>query len=41
MSVFFREGGLSGLTVGSVWLIVQGGKGALICVTKNLQILDL
>ena len=29
MSAFFREGGLSGLTVGSVWLIVQGGKGAI------------
>ena len=34
---FFGEEGLSGLTVGSVWLIVRGGKGALICLTKNLR----
>ena len=32
---FGREEGLSGLTVGSVWLIVRGGKGALIHKTKS------
>ena len=32
---FLGEEGLSGLTAGSVWLIVQGGKGALIYETKS------
>ena len=32
---FWGEEGLSGLTAGSVWLIVQGGKGALIHETKS------
>ena len=36
VSAFFWGGeGLSGLTAGSVWLIVGGGKGALIHETKS------
>jgi len=44
--IFWGQEGLSGLTAGSLWLIVQVGKGFRVRVRvdpcdKNLQILDL